>query len=135
MYCMLKTFDAAVGGIVITAKRSHLVEYSQPYAELRLMMVVKKKGNELNEVLWFMMSFTREMWLSMVAMTVFTGFVVWLIEHRTWNNESADSQACRQVEAVFCFPLALLFNEHSKIVDTTIYYVHISLMETTLHHI
>ncbi|XVE68351.1 hypothetical protein DITRI_Ditri09bG0061200 [Diplodiscus trichospermus] len=107
------TRERAVGDIEITAKRAHLVEYSQPYGEVRLMMVVKKKGNEFNNVLWFMSPFTREMWLSLVAMTVFTGFVIWLIEHRTWNNESADSPACSQVEAVFCFPFAFLFNEYS----------------------
>ncbi|XVF82367.1 hypothetical protein PTKIN_Ptkin16aG0041200 [Pterospermum kingtungense] len=108
----IKTFDAAAGDIVVTAKRSHLVGYSQPYAELGLVMVVKKKGIDFNNVLWFMSPFTLEMWPSMVGMTVFTGFVVWLIEHRTRNNESAEPPACRQVEAVFCFPFAFLFNEH-----------------------
>lgn len=114
-----------MGDIVVTAKNSHLVEYSQPFAELRLVTVVKKiKGIELNNVLWFMRPFTIKMWLSMVAMTVFTGFVVWLIEHRTWNNEySADSPACnRQVEVVFCFPFStLLFSERSKIWKLDIY--------------
>ncbi|XP_017972245.1 PREDICTED: glutamate receptor 3.2-like [Theobroma cacao] len=105
-----KTFDAAVGGIVITADRSHIVEFSQPYAELRMVMVVKKKDNGLNRVLWFMSPFSREMWLAMAAMAVFTGLAIWFIELRTCN-ESTDSPS-RQVGAVFYFPFAFLFNEH-----------------------
>ncbi|XWS41911.1 hypothetical protein CRYUN_Cryun17cG0122800 [Craigia yunnanensis] len=103
-----RTFHAALGGIVITAERSHHVEFSQPYAELELVMVVNKKTNELKEVWWFMSPFTREMWLIMAAMTIFTGFVICLIEHS--NRIRIPS---RQVEAVlFCFPFAFLLNEH-----------------------
>ncbi|KAK6287885.1 hypothetical protein POUND7_014064, partial [Theobroma cacao] len=82
----------------------------KPYAELRMVMVVKKKDNGLNGVLWFMSPFSREMWVAMAAMAVFTGLAIWFIELRTCN-ESTDSPS-RQVGAVFCFPFAFLFNEH-----------------------
>ncbi|OMO56678.1 Ionotropic glutamate receptor [Corchorus capsularis] len=105
-----KTFHAGVGGILITAERSHVVEFSQPYAELGLVKVEKRKTNELNRVLWFMSPFTCEMWLTMAAITVFTGSVIWLIEHKTHCNNEVPS---RQVEAVLClFPFAFLLNEH-----------------------
>ncbi|XP_021275360.1 glutamate receptor 2.8-like [Herrania umbratica] len=102
-----KAFDAVLGGIVITAERSHLVEFSQPYAKLGLVMVVKKKNNELKDILRFMSPFTREMWVIMAAMTVLTGFVIRVIEHRTCNEMHS-----RHVEAVVCLPLAFLLNEH-----------------------
>ncbi|XVF61417.1 hypothetical protein PTKIN_Ptkin08bG0127800 [Pterospermum kingtungense] len=103
-----KTFHAALGGILISAAMSHHVDFSQPYAGLELMMLVKEKPNELNEVLWFMSPFTREMWLIMAVMTIFTGFVICLIEHRNRNGMPS-----RQVEAVFfCFPVGFLLNEH-----------------------
>ncbi|XP_022773949.1 glutamate receptor 2.5-like [Durio zibethinus] len=117
----LKTFHAALGGIVITAERSHHVEFSQPYAELQLVMVVKKKTNELKDILWFMSPFTREMWLIMSAMTIFTGFAICLIEHRDRNEMPS-----RQVGAVICFPVAFLLNEHSKnmIIHTYLHQLH-----------
>ncbi|XP_017969441.1 PREDICTED: glutamate receptor 3.2 isoform X1 [Theobroma cacao] len=102
-----KAFHAALGGIVITAERSHLVEFSQPYAKLGLVMVVKKKNNELKDMFWFMSPLTREMWLIMAAMTVLTGFVIRVIEHRTCNEMPS-----RHVEAVVCFPFAFLLNEY-----------------------
>ncbi|XVF17693.1 hypothetical protein REPUB_Repub10bG0145600 [Reevesia pubescens] len=110
-FLYMKAFDAAAGGIVITAEKSQIVEFSQPYAELRMVMVVMKTDNglKLNGVFWFISPFTREMWLILATMTIFTGLVIWFIELRT-HNESAHSSS-RQVAAVFCFPFAFLFNE------------------------
>ncbi|XVF17692.1 hypothetical protein REPUB_Repub10bG0145500 [Reevesia pubescens] len=101
-----KTFDAAVGLTVITEERSQLVEFSYPYFVVGP-VVVMKKNVELNQVFSFMIPFTNEMWLTMACMTVFTAFVIWLVECRS-GHESGDLDF-RQVGAIFWFPFATLF--------------------------
>ncbi|KAL5057223.1 hypothetical protein RYX36_028827 [Vicia faba] len=75
-----KTLDAAVGDTSIVAYRYHLVEFSQPYIESGLHMVVTEQPAKSKETWMFLAAFTKEMWLMMTAMHVFVGFVTWLIE-------------------------------------------------------
>ncbi|XWS41912.1 hypothetical protein CRYUN_Cryun17cG0122900 [Craigia yunnanensis] len=93
------TFDAAVGLTVITEERYQLVEFS--------LMLVMKKNLDMNQVFSFMIPFTKEMWLTMASMTVFTAFVTWLVENRTTGNESGGLPS-RQVGAIL-FSFATLF--------------------------
>ncbi|XP_022740714.1 glutamate receptor 3.5-like [Durio zibethinus] len=100
------TYDAAIGLSVITEERSQLVGFSYPYFGVGPVLVMKK-NLELNQVFSFMIPFTIEMWLTMASMTVFTCFVIWLVECRG-GNESGDLPF-RQVRAIFWFPFAILF--------------------------
>lgn len=114
LLCTSKTFDAAVGLTVITEERSQLVDFSYPYFKVGP-VIVMKKNLELNRVFSFMIPFTNEMWLTMASMTVFTAFVLWLVEHRTTGSESGGLPS-RQIGAIFWFPFATLFyGGHSKI--------------------
>ncbi|XVE87128.1 hypothetical protein DITRI_Ditri18aG0091400 [Diplodiscus trichospermus] len=104
-----KTFDAAIGLTVMTEERCRLVEFSYPYFEVGPMLVMKKSV-ELNHILSFMIPFTNAMWLTMASITIFTAFVVWLVEHRTAGNESAGDMPSRNVGVIFWFSFATLFN-------------------------
>ncbi|MED6174549.1 hypothetical protein PIB30_070102 [Stylosanthes scabra] len=75
-----KTLDAAVGDISILAYRYQLVEFSQPYVESGLCMVVIEKPKKSKLTWMFLNAFTKDMWLMMAAMHIFVGFVIWLIE-------------------------------------------------------
>ena len=68
------------------ADRFQYCEFTQPYVESGLVMVVTVKPDNLKEIWLFMKAFTKRMWLMMVAMHLFIGFVVWLIE-RGGNTE------------------------------------------------
>lgn len=103
---MWQTFDAAVGDIVITANRHQRIEFSQPYVESELVTVVVMKSDESHQYWMFMRVFTRGMWFLMAAMTVFTGFVVWAIEHET-DSEFAGSPA-RQIGKILWFSFSSL---------------------------
>ncbi|XP_027351208.1 glutamate receptor 2.8-like [Abrus precatorius] len=81
-----KTLDAAVGDTSIMAYRYHLVDFSQPYIESGLDMVVTEQSAKPNETWIFMDAFTKEMWLMMIALHIFVGFVIWLIERQV-NEE------------------------------------------------
>ncbi|KAG7941464.1 hypothetical protein I3843_16G044700 [Carya illinoinensis] len=76
-----KGLDAAVGDTEIMADRFRYAEFTQPYVESGLVMVVKVKPDKLKEKWLFIKVFTKRMWLMMVVMHLFIGFVVWLIEH------------------------------------------------------
>ncbi|KAK9285018.1 hypothetical protein L1049_024200 [Liquidambar formosana] len=75
--------DAAIGDVERTADRCLLAEFSQAYVESGLVMVVPLKSDKSEDPWMIMKPFTKTMWSLMVAMSLSTGFVVWLIEHRT----------------------------------------------------
>lgn len=75
-------FDAVMGDITILANRSNYVDFTQPYKESGLVMVVPIKTDEGNNAWAFMQPFTPGMWFTTAAFFVFTGVVVWLLEHR-----------------------------------------------------
>ncbi|XP_034893800.1 glutamate receptor 2.7 isoform X2 [Populus alba] len=87
-----KTFDAIVGDVTILANRSDKVEFTQPYAESGLSMIVPAKSEE--SAWMFMKPFTKEMWLVTGAILIYTMFIVWFLEHHTnpefkgpWKNQ------------------------------------------------
>ncbi|OMP02029.1 Ionotropic glutamate receptor [Corchorus olitorius] len=64
-----------------SANLSHEGNDDEPHISVQgFIMVVKAKSNELNKFWWFLSPFTPAMWLTMVALTVFSGFVIWIIE-------------------------------------------------------
>ncbi|KAI9200387.1 hypothetical protein LWI28_006961 [Acer negundo] len=75
-----KSLDAAVGDTEIMADRYQYAEFSQPYVESGLVMIVPVKPDKSKETWLFMKTFTTKMWLLMVGMHLFIGFVIWLIE-------------------------------------------------------
>ncbi|XP_039690815.1 glutamate receptor 2.5 isoform X3 [Medicago truncatula] len=75
-----KTLDAAVGDTAIVEYRYHLVDFSQPYVESGLQMVVTEQPAKSKETWMFLDAFTKEMWLMIAATHIFVGVVIWLIE-------------------------------------------------------
>jgi hypothetical protein len=103
---MMQTLDAAVGDTSIVAYRYHLVDFSQPYVESGLHMVVTEQPAKSKP--WkFLDAFTKEMWLMMIAMHVFVGFVIWVIEREV--NEDL-----RGFGSMLWFLVTVLFYAHSK---------------------
>ncbi|KAB5560667.1 hypothetical protein DKX38_005624 [Salix brachista] len=87
-----KTYDAIVGDVTILASRSDKVEFTQPYAESGLSIIVPEKPEE--SALMFMKPFTKGMWLATGAILIYTMFIVWFLEHHTnpefkgpWKNQ------------------------------------------------
>ncbi|KAK1556246.1 hypothetical protein Q3G72_001351 [Acer saccharum] len=61
----LQTFDAVVGDVTVLANRSTKVEFTQPYAESGLSMIVPAKSEE--SAWMFMRPFTWKMWLAVTC--------------------------------------------------------------------
>ncbi|XP_057955060.1 glutamate receptor 2.1-like [Malania oleifera] len=76
----LKKFDAAVGDVAITANRSQLVDFTQPYTRTGLVMIVPVHAQTSNSAWLFIKPFTKAMWISTLLITLYNSFVFWLIE-------------------------------------------------------
>ncbi|KAF9618747.1 hypothetical protein IFM89_002442 [Coptis chinensis] len=89
-YC--KSVDAVVGDFTILANRSNYVDFTQPYAESALTMVVPVKSKE--KVWLFTKPFNSTMWLAISFVFIYTMFVLWFLERRSnpdftgpWKNQ------------------------------------------------
>ncbi|CAD6335804.1 unnamed protein product [Miscanthus lutarioriparius] len=80
------SLDAAVGDFAIVRNGMQLAEYTQPYIESGLVMIVAPVKHVTSSAWAFLEPFTLEMWCVTVALFILVGVVVWLLEHRT-NEE------------------------------------------------
>ncbi|GAV87908.1 Lig_chan domain-containing protein/SBP_bac_3 domain-containing protein/ANF_receptor domain-containing protein, partial [Cephalotus follicularis] len=99
-----KTFDAVVGDVTILAERTTKVEFTQPYAESGLSMIVPAKTEE--SAWLFFKPFTWEMWLATGAVLIYTMLIVWLLEHQS-NPEY-------QIGTALWFTISSLFFAHRE---------------------
>ncbi|KAJ0111330.1 hypothetical protein Patl1_03145 [Pistacia atlantica] len=79
----VQDFDAAVGDITITLKRSLYDDFTLPYTDMGVGIIAPKDSKNM----WiFLKPLTTELWLSSAGFFILTGLVIWLIERRI-NNE------------------------------------------------
>nr|XP_043623247.1 glutamate receptor 3.5-like isoform X2 [Erigeron canadensis] len=105
------TYDAAVGDVTITTNRTRVVDFTQPYMESGLVVVVAVKGTKPKP--WaFLKPFTIEMWLVTFGFFLFVGSVVWILEHRL--NHEFRGPPSQQVMTIFWFSFSTMFFSHSK---------------------
>ncbi|KAM7276723.1 hypothetical protein ACFE04_018589 [Oxalis oulophora] len=78
----LEKFDAVVADTAIVANRCAYAEFTQPYSDSGLEILVYKKPSRFNKAWLFLKPFTTSMWAATAAINVYNGFVVWLIERR-----------------------------------------------------
>ncbi|PQP93856.1 glutamate receptor 2.8 [Prunus yedoensis var. nudiflora] len=76
----LKNFDAAVGSISILANRYQHAEFTAPYTESGLVMIVPVRSRTRQKAWLFIKPFTNAMWVLIGATSIYNGFVIWLIE-------------------------------------------------------
>ncbi|KAB5560668.1 hypothetical protein DKX38_005625 [Salix brachista] len=76
-----KTYDAAIGDITILAERTKYVEFTQPYAESGLSMIVPFANKDSAWI--FMKPFSLETWIVSGAIFIYTLLIVWFMEHQS----------------------------------------------------
>ena len=106
----LKTYDAAIGDLTILYNRTNYMEFTQPYAESGLSMIVPVKSKD--STLMFMKPFTPEMWVATTAAFIYTMFIVWFLEHQ--SNPEFKGPSKDQISNVLWFTFSSLFYAHSK---------------------
>ncbi|GMI79798.1 GLUTAMATE RECEPTOR 2.7, glutamate receptor 2.7 [Hibiscus trionum] len=108
----LQKYDAAVGDITILANRSQYVDLTLPYLHSHVSMVVKIKDDGRKNMWIFLKPLSWDLWLTTGVAFIYTGFVVWVLEHRI-NNEFRGS-AQQQVGTVFWFSFSILVFAHRE---------------------
>ncbi|XP_042054793.1 glutamate receptor 2.7-like isoform X2 [Salvia splendens] len=101
----LKKLDGVVADVTMSAKRSKQADITIPYIESGISTVVPIK--ESKESSWdFMEPLSGQLWLTTGAFFVFTGFVVWVLEHRF--NEEFQGPLHQQVGMILWFAFSTL---------------------------
>ena len=107
----MQIYDAAVGDITIITNRTRIVDFTQPYMQSGLVIVVPVKKSKTNP--WaFLQPFTIEMWLMTGGFFLLVGFVVWILEHRL--NHEFRGPPSQQIITIFWFSFSTMFFSHSK---------------------
>lgn len=104
-------FSAAVGDITIVANRSEYVDFTLPYTESGVSMIVAVQEYRGGNMWIFLKPLTAGLWLSSIAFFCFTGFVVWAIEHR--GNPEFRGTPSQQLGITFYFAFSTLVYAHS----------------------
>ena len=105
-----KTYEAVVGDITLLADRLQYVDFTVPYAESGLSMIVPSKSEE--SAWMFMKPFTWQMWVVTAAILIYTMLVVWYLERE--SNPEFDGNWKSQMSTALWFTFSSLFFAHSE---------------------
>ncbi|RHN72027.1 putative periplasmic binding protein-like I [Medicago truncatula] len=105
-----KTYDAFVGDTAIIEERLRYVDFTLPYAESGLSMIVPLKTED--SAWMFMKPFTWELWLGTGAILIYTMCVVWYLE-RVPNPEFHGNWKL-QLSTALWFTFSSLFFAHRE---------------------
>lgn len=98
--------------VSITANRSLLVDFTLPFTSTGVSMVVPLRDGHSNNAWIFHKPLPADLWLISVVFFIFTGAVVWILEHRI--NEEFQGTAGQQMGTTFYFAFSTLVFAHSK---------------------
>ncbi|XP_073147283.1 glutamate receptor 2.8-like [Henckelia pumila] len=111
----LGKFDAAVGDITITSKRSQYVDFTMPYDAGGVTITVPIKHDDPNDKWIFLKPLSKELWLTAISLFILTGVVIWILEHRF--NHAYRGPVAQHAGMIFYFPfMSLVFAHREKIV-------------------
>ncbi|XP_074355792.1 glutamate receptor 2.8-like [Apium graveolens] len=79
---MEQKFDAVVGDVSVIADRCKYAEFTHTYSNSALVMLVPVQSKMPHKAWLFLKPFTKAMWLFILAITIYNGFVIWLIERK-----------------------------------------------------
>ncbi|KAK4853420.1 hypothetical protein QYF36_008946 [Acer negundo] len=112
----LEKFDAVVGDTTILAHRSRNVDFTLPYTESGVSMIVPIKDNKKKNAWVFLKPLTWDLWVTSACFFVFIGFVVWVLEHRI--NEDFRGPIEYQVGTSFWFSFStMVFSQRERVIS------------------
>ncbi|KAJ6745287.1 GLUTAMATE RECEPTOR 2.9 [Salix koriyanagi] len=95
----LKNYDAVVGDVTIVFNRSLYIDYTLPFTESGVSMIVPIADRNTKNAWVFMKPLTWDLWVSSFLFFIFIGFVVWVLEHRI--NEDFRGSPSHQADLGF----------------------------------
>ncbi|KAL5842291.1 hypothetical protein ACOSQ3_012894 [Xanthoceras sorbifolium] len=111
--------NAVVRDITIVANHSKFVDFTLPYFESRVSMVVLVKNDERKDFWILLKPFSWDLWLTTGLAFIFLGLVLWVLEHHI--NIDFKGPHDYQVGTIFWFFSTLVF-AHSKFQNTFFLY-------------
>uniref|UniRef100_F6H9F0 Ionotropic glutamate receptor C-terminal domain-containing protein n=1 Tax=Vitis vinifera TaxID=29760 RepID=F6H9F0_VITVI len=112
----LKKYDAVVGDTTILANRSLYVDFTLPYTESGVSMIVPIIDRRRKNAWVFLKPLTWDLWVTTSCFFVFIGFVIWVLEHRV--NKDFRGPRSHQVGTIFWFSFStLVFAQKERIVS------------------
>ncbi|KAF7018440.1 unnamed protein product [Triticum aestivum] len=105
-------FDLVVGDVTVTASRMAEVDFTMPFTESGWSMVVAAQEDTGSNMWVFVRPLSTGLWLASLGFFCFTGFVVWVIEHRI--NPEFRGTPCQQFGLIFYFAFSTLTFSHRE---------------------
>ncbi|XP_020417329.1 glutamate receptor 2.8 isoform X2 [Prunus persica] len=116
VYQVYLEYDAVVGDTTIRANRSLYVDFTMPYTESGVVMVVPIRDTRRKCAWVFLKPLTWDLWLTTFCFFIFIGFVVWVLEHRI--NEDFRGPPSHQVGTSFWFSFStMVFSHRERVVS------------------
>lgn len=110
---MEQEYDAVAGDVTILSKRYEDAIFTQPYTESGLEMIVPVRSRLSNQAWLFLKPFSPAMWWLIAAITIYNGFIIWLIERN--DNEDLRGSIITQIGIIFWLAFTTLFTLRGKI--------------------
>ncbi|XP_006648027.3 glutamate receptor 2.7-like [Oryza brachyantha] len=110
--------DVVVGDVTITASRMEEVDFTMPFTESGWSMVVAVQKETSTSMWIFLQPLTTSLWLTSLAFFCFTGFVVWVIEHRI--NDEFRGTPWQQFGLIFYFAFSTLVFSHKEKLESNL---------------
>ncbi|PIN15248.1 Glutamate-gated kainate-type ion channel receptor subunit GluR5 [Handroanthus impetiginosus] len=112
----LQNYDGAVGDITVTFKRAKYVDFTIPFAEGGVSMVVPIRYDDTNNEWVFLKPLKKELWLTAIALFILTGMALWILEHRL--NNAYRGPPSQHAGMIFYFPfMSIVFAQRERIVS------------------
>ncbi len=108
----MQKFDAVVGDTTIVANRSSYVDFTLPYSESGVSMVVLMKDNEKKNMWIFLKPLSWDLWLAIGVVSILIGLVTWVLEHHV--NIKFRGPPDQQIGTIFLFSFATFTSSYSK---------------------
>ncbi|RVW32094.1 Glutamate receptor 2.7 [Vitis vinifera] len=114
-------YDALVGDFTILASRSLYLDFTLPYTDSGVSMIVPIIDNRSKRAWVFLKPLTWDLWVTSACFFVFIGFVIWTLEHRT--NEDFRGPRSHQVGTMFWFSFSTLVFAQSNYSSTSFNFI------------
>ncbi|XP_057959651.1 glutamate receptor 2.2-like [Malania oleifera] len=108
----IQKFDAVVGDTTIIASRTKYVDFTLPYTESGVTMIVPIIDNRSKNAWVFLKPLTLELWMTSFFFFIFIGSVIWVLEHRI--NEDFRGPPSNQAGVVFWFSFSTMVFAHKE---------------------
>ncbi|KAJ8617183.1 hypothetical protein MRB53_013369 [Persea americana] len=106
-------YDAVVGDITITSKRSMYGDFTLPYMMAGISMIVQVGDSHAMGFWWFLKPFTWDLWLLIIVLSWSNGCLVWYFEHE--NNPESKDTFLELVGKIHSFSSIFVFQQWEKL--------------------